>query len=355
MARVSSIILEDARQIVERLGQSLEPLAGSTLLITGGGGFLLSYILDAVKAFNDRHADNPCRLVCVDIFISGLPERVEHLTGDPNFTFIQHDASRPLEYDGPIDYLIHGASIASPMVYRQKPLETIDVNVNGTRHMLELARAKQVRSMLFMSTSEIYGDPTPDAIPTSEDYRGLVSCTGPRACYDESKRLGETLCTIYHQQFGVPVKAIRPFNVYGPGQRLDDKRIIPDLMTAAVNGEPIVLYSDGKATRSFCYVADFITGMLGVLMLDGGGEGYNVGNDQEVSIRTVADLVSNIANGLPTESAVSEDPEYLTDNPQRRCPNLTKLKTATAYRPQIDLEQGLRRTLESYREIVAAA
>lgn len=355
MARVSSVVREDARLVVEEMGETLRQLAGTTMLVTGASGFLCSYLLDVVATFNDMNsgAQPPCRVLALDNFKSGLPERIEHLRERPDIHFIRHDVSQPFQPDAPVDWIIHGASIASPTIYRLYPLETIDANVNGARHMLELAR-RGARSMVYLSTSEIYGDPDPAFIPTPEDYRGNVSCTGPRACYDESKRLSETLCTTYYRLYGTPVKMVRPFNVYGPGQRLDDKRILPDLMSAAVQRQPFVLYSDGRATRSFCYVRDAVRAMLYVLLSQANGEPFNIGNDtEEISIAGLAERLSEVVTsaGVPVEYQVSGDPQYLTDNPQRRCPDLTKLRAHTPYSPEVNLTEGLTRTLRSYEEL----
>jgi dTDP-glucose 4,6-dehydratase/UDP-glucuronate decarboxylase len=351
LSTVTSIIREDARLAASDLDAELRALSGTTLLVTGAGGFLLSYLLDVVAAWNQLGSAAPCHLIAVDNFQTGLPDRVQHLVGDPHVEFRTHDVTKPLAPSRPVEWVVHGASIASPTLYRRFPLETIDVNVNGTWRMLDLAKAG-ARSMLYLSTSEIYGDPDPAAVPTTEDYRGNVSCTGPRACYDESKRLGETLCMTYFRAHGTPVKIIRPFNVYGPGQRLDDQRILPDLMSAALEGKPIVLLSDGRATRSFCYVRDAIRAMLLVMVSNENGEAFNVGNDREISIRTLAETMAAVAAPprIPVEYRVSDDKDYLSDNPQRRCPDLTKLRTRTRWTPEVDLEEGLRRTLDSYRE-----
>ena len=223
--------------------------------------------------------------------------------------------------------------------------------------MLELARRPEARSLVYLSTSEIYGDPDAAHIPTREDYRGFVSCTGPRACYDESKRLAETLCATYFNLYRVPVKVIRPFNVYGPGQRLDDRRIMPDLMSAALEHKPLVLFSDGRATRAYCYVSDFIRGLLYVLMSDANGEAFNVGNDEkETSVRELAELVRDVAGSPPLEVQfkVSKDAHYLTDNPRRRCPDLAKLRSEFPWTPRVPITEGLRRTLISYQAAAEA-
>ena len=346
------IIELDAKTISEELSGPLSRLAGTTLLVTGGSGFLCSYLLETVAYLNDHVLSSPCRVISIDNLRSGIAERIAHLEGRPAFRFVNHDVSKPLELGERVDWIIHGAGIASPTFYRRYPIETIDVNVSGTRHMLDLARQTSARSLLYMSTSEIYGDPDAAHIPTTEDYRGYVSCTGPRACYDESKRLAETLCAVYHNLHQVPVKVIRPFNVYGPGQRLDDRRIIPDLMSAALERRPIELFSDGRATRAFCYVSDAIRAIWFILLSDANGEAFNVGNDErEITIGDLAETLREVAGPpeLKIVRKVSAEKEYLTDNPQRRLPNLTKLRSAFPWAPKVSLAEGLKRTLLSYQ------
>jgi len=349
-AATTSIIREDAERVVAELSAHLSLLNGSTLLVTGASGFLCSHFVETVAVFNET-ARPGCRLLAVDNFKTGLPERLAWIAGRRDIELRQCDVSIGFEPGEPVDWIIHGAGIASPPVYRQFPLDTIDVNVNGARHTLDLLR-RSGRGMLLLSSSEIYGDPDPAHIPTAEDYRGYVSSTGPRACYDESKRLGETLAMTYYRLYGSPVKIIRPFNVYGPGQRLDDGRIIPSLMSAACHRQPIVLYSDGRATRSFCYVRDAIRGMLLVLLSPVAGEAFNVGNDEEISIGDLAHIAAALDGPplLPIRFETSADSDYLSDNPQRRCPDLTKLRSLAAWEPRVRVREGLARTLQSYRE-----
>jgi len=351
MALSSSVIREDAQWLAASAGLPMERLAGKTLLLTGACGFLGAYVLDVLAHWNRTQA-RPCRILAMDNHLVGLPERVQHLRDRPDIRFLDQDLTRPYGPDEPIQLIFHAAGVASPTFYRRYPLETLDVNVGGTRQLLELCRTQPVERMLHLSTSEIYGDPTPDAIPTREDYRGLVSCTGPRACYDESKRLSETLCALYHQLHGVPVAVGRPFNVYGPGQRIDDRRIVPDLMQAALRGGPLVLLSDGRATRSFCYLRDATWAMLLILLEGRPGEAYNLGNDhEEVSMLQVAETLREVA-GLPgpVQYRQSEDRHYLTDNPQRRCPDLGRLRALGRFEPQVQLREGLARTWRAYRE-----
>lgn len=356
--RTAPIVFDDCQEILTDIGDRITAIAGKTVVITGANGFLMSYLVDVILAWNDLKLGEPARVIAVDNLITGRAERLEHLTGRPDLLVLQHDITRPLELDEPVHFIVHGASIASPMVYREFPLETIDANVGGTRLMLELARDHDVEGMLVMSTSEVYGDPDPAFVPTPETYRGSVSCTGPRACYDESKRLSETMAIVFNQLHDVPVVLIRPFNVFGPGFRLDDKRVLPDFMTSVLNNQPIVMLSDGRPTRAFCYVSDAVRAMLLLLVSGRGGEAFNVGNDEgEISIADLARLVANVAAELTGEEPVSvtlgesADPAYLTDNPQRRCPDLTKLRTAMNWAPEISVAEGMRRSLVSYIQL----
>jgi UDP-glucuronate decarboxylase len=348
-----AVLRDDAVRAAQALGPVADALEGAGVLISGGAGFLGAAMVDVLVHLNQHRFRSPAKVVVVDNFVTGVPGRLRHLAEEHGVETITADISQDLRIPGDFQYVIHAAGIASPIVYRAKPLQTADVNVWGMRRMLELARAQRdLRGFLYFSTSEIYGDPDPEHIPTREDYRGYVSCTGPRACYDESKRFGETLAVVYHQEFGFPVKSVRPFNVYGAGQRLDDGRIIPDLIRAAARGTPLVLHSDGRATRSFCYISDAVAGFYRALLQGRPGEAYNIGNDHEVSIREVAEHVSRMS-GTDVAFEVSADPHYLTDNPQRRCPDLTKSREHLQYAPFTSLTDGLERTLQWAREVLA--
>jgi dTDP-glucose 4,6-dehydratase/UDP-glucuronate decarboxylase len=351
-SRTTTIVEEDVAVILDDLTTPLAKLHGSTLLVTGASGFLCSWFVETVAALNDQGVGEPCRVIAVDNHVTGQADRLARIGGDW-LRLVEHDVTHPLDLGEPVDWVINGASIASPTTYRRFPLETIDVNVTGTRNALELARTHDSRGVLHISSSEIYGDPDPAFVPTSEEYVGRVSCTGPRACYDESKRLSETLCMTYRRLYDVPVKIVRPFNVYGPGQRLDDGRIMPDILGSLVRREPISLFSNGEATRAFCYVTDAIRAMWHVLLSDVAVEIFNVGNDlDEVAIAELAAQAAVLGGppSLPVVHAASHDSDYVSDNPQRRCPDLTKLRSTFPWVPRVPLLTGIERAYRSYLE-----
>lgn len=359
----AQVVARDLADICRRLEPEFSKMAGKTLFISGGAGFLGHYLVQAVLHWN-RHqgAAEPVRVIASDNYIRGVPDWLTALEGDPSLTLLRHDITDPLPDDlGPLDFIIHAASIASPIYYRRYPIETMDANVNGLRLLLERCRRQQesghpVSGFLNFSTSEIYGDPTPDQIPTPETYRGNVSCTGPRACYDESKRYGETLCVNFARQHDLPVACARPFNNYGPGLKISDRRVIPDFARDLFAGNDLVMLSDGSPTRTFCYVADAIVGYFKILVRGRAGEAYNIGNEKpEISMLTLAEMLAETARGLfgytgKVVRKTSSDQEYLTDNPQRRCPIIAKAREELGFEPEVPIEEGLRRTLVWYRD-----
>lgn len=357
------MIESDLDYIAAQLESELTSMSGCRLLITGGAGFLGYYLVQAVLHWNRHRADgDPVRVVVFDNFMRGKPGWIGELESDPHFESRIHDMTEPLPADiGDVQYIIHAATIASPHYYRKYPIETMDANINGLRYLLDYSRdqvaaGKPFHGFMFYSTSEIYGDPTPEHIPTSEDYRGNVSCTGPRACYDESKRYGETLCVNYARQYGLPIRITRPFNNYGPGLKLTDKRVIPDFARDILHGRDIVMLSDGAPTRTFCYVADAVVGHYKVLVRGRDGESYNIGIDRpEISVAELAERIVAEARSLfdyrgTVVRKTSDDADYLVDNPNRRCPNIDKARRDLDYVPQISLEDGLRRSLIWYSE-----
>ncbi len=345
----------DAQDVVDNLGDANQRFSGKTVLITGAGGFLGCHFVHYLALLNESGVfDEPVKIVASDNFIRGVPEWMSSIEG--NVEIQKRDIIQQKEF-GAADFVIHAASIASPMYYRLHPLETMDANIQGLRNLLDYSIAHQFESMLFFSSSEIYGDPDPAHIPTKETYRGYVSCTGPRACYDESKRFGETLCVTFQQVHGTRIKTARPFNNYGPGLKITDRRVIPDFARDILEGRDIVMLSDGTATRTFCYISDAITGYLLALLSDQDGEAFNIGADgPEISMRDLASMLLKISGSdRKVVFQNSEDAHYLTDNPVRRCPDLTKARTILGYSPRIGLEEGLSRTMDYYRDFPTAA
>ena len=341
---LDDVFVEDVRIIAKNLSEFHNDLNEKTVLIAGGKGFLGTYFKNVLIQINET-LSKPMKIIIMDSLITSKEKNDEK---NPNIEFLEQDISQSFEIQNDIDYIIHTASIASPPTYRKFPIKTVDVNYEGTKNLLELAKEKKVTSMLFLSSSEIYGDP--DVFPTPESYVGKVSCTGPRACYDESKRLAETISILYFQQYNVPVKIARPFNVYGPYLNLNDGRIIPDFMNNAINKSQIIIHSDGTPTRSFCYASDAISGFFKLLFSNHNGIICNVGNDEEVSVKNVANIIQNIMNKpISIKMEKSEDPNYTKDNPQRRCPDLSLIKKSVNYKPTVNLEEGLKRVYMWYR------
>ncbi len=339
------VLKDDIAEIVKAIGEPARDFAGKTILLTGGRGFLGRYFMEVFALLNETVLEAPCELVVLDNLITAGKEGSEIPSG-PHLRFILHDVTRPLEWDGALDYVIHAAGIASPFYYRAYPLETLDVATVGTRNMLELANRNRAR-FAFFSSSEIYGDPDAKHVPTPESYRGNVSCQGPRACYDESKRVGETLCYVFHETHGTATNTIRPFNVFGPGMQETDYRVMPNFANRIKAGRPLNVYGAGTQTRTFCYITDAMAGFLRVILKGVPGEAYNIGNPKpEISM---LDLIASIEKVLGRKVAheVIEYPDsYPADEPMRRCPDIRKARLQIGYQPRVDLEDGLRRFLE---------
>jgi UDP-glucuronate decarboxylase len=364
------LLAADLDTIVGDLREEFGRIAGKSLLITGGAGFLGYYLVQAALHFNRTAGPGQKIAVTVwDNFARGAPAWLTALQGDKNLRLERRDLieSLPEKMDD-YQYIIHAAGIASPMYYRKYPLQTIDANINGLRNLLDYSvrqadAGRPIEGFLFYSSSEIYGDPAAEAIPTPEDYRGNVSCTGPRACYDESKRFGETICVTFARQFGVPVKMARPFNNYGPGLKITDGRVLADFAKEVMTGRDIVMFSDGSPKRTFCYSSDAITGYYKVLVKGRPGEAYNIGTETpEISMAELAERVTRTARQLFGYSGkvvrgASAEADYLVDNPNRRCPVIEKARQELGYNPSVPIDEGLRRALIWYhhnREAEAA-
>ena len=287
----------------------------------------------------------------MDNYITGSEKRSFLGTLDSKyFDFIFQDVRIPMLIRDRVDYVIHAAGLASPYYYQKYPLETIESAVVGAKNLLEIARTKNAKGFLFFSSSEIYGDPDPKHVPTPETYAGHVSSVGPRACYDESKRLAETLCLTYHKLFNVPIKIVRPFNIYGPGMKINDYRVIPTFLYKSLTGQPLPVHGKGTQTRTFCYVSDAVVGFFKVLLSGKPGGIYNVGNDKpEITMYKLAKILTKTIKSSSKIEIIDYPKTYPGGEPQRRCPDLKKIASELGYSPKVSLEDGLTRSADWFQ------
>lgn len=347
-----TIVERDVEAIAASLTkEELNRCEGSRFLISGGAGFLGSYLLASFAVLNRKYLDKPCRVVSLDNYLTGTKTGVAAHIQDSHISFTQGDVRTPLRIDGPLDYIVHAAGVASPVYYQKFPVETIESAFIGAKNLLECAREKRVKGFLLLSSSEIYGDPDPNFIPTPEHYYGNVSSIGPRACYDESKRLAETIAMVYHTKYKVPIKIVRPFNVYGPGMRPDDYRVVPTFVVRALTKGVLPVHDKGSQTRTFCYVQDGVTAFLKVLLSGKEGEVYNVGIDTgEINMAALAHTVAGLAGTGVAVQSVPYPEAYPSNEPRRRCPDISKIKRDVGFVPVVALEDGLARTLGWFRD-----
>ena len=335
---------QDIEEILENLSTEVQNFSGKTILLSGGRGFLGRYFATFFDKINREILDCPAKIIIIDNLITAGKEG-EKIPNYNNIKFLNHNIITPLQIEESIDYVVHAAGIASPYYYRAYPIETLDVSISGTKNLLELAKINNSK-FVFFSSSEIYGDPDPNKLPIKEDYRGNVSCQGPRACYDESKRVGETLCYIYNNLYKVHTNTIRPFNVYGPGMQEKDYRVLPNFASLIKSNKPLKVYGSGQQTRTFCYITDAITGFLKVILNGISGEAYNIGNPEpEISMIELVEIMKKVSEKELTYEIVDYPDSYPADEPNRRVPNIDKAKLDLKYIPRINLEDGLERFL----------
>ncbi|MEL6786178.1 MAG: UDP-glucuronic acid decarboxylase family protein [Cyanobacteria bacterium J06607_15] len=302
------------------------------ILVTGGAGFIGSHLID--RLMKQGHD-----VICLDNFFTGHKRNIRHWIDNPYFELIRHDITEPIRLE--VDQIYHLACPASPVHYQYNPVKTIKTNVMGTLNMLGLAKRVKAR-FLLASTSEVYGDP--DVHPQPEEYRGNVNCIGIRSCYDEGKRVAETLAFDYHRQNNVDIRIMRIFNTYGPRMFEHDGRVVSNFIVQALQGTPLTVYGDGSQTRSFCYVADLVEGMMRLMNGEHIGP-INIGNPGEYTILQLAETIQKMINP-DAELAFKPLPQ---DDPRQRQPDITKAKNLLGWEPTINLEEGLKMTIDDFR------
>jgi dTDP-glucose 4,6-dehydratase len=306
-------------------------------LITGGAGFLGSHLSDL---FLSRGHE----VVCMDNLITGNPANIQHLMGREGFSFMKYDVTNYIHVEGPLDYVLHFASPASPIDYLEKPIQTLKVGSLGTHKTLGVAKEKKAR-YLIASTSEVYGDPLTH--PQKEDYWGNVNPVGPRGVYDEAKRFAEAMTMAYHRFHGVETRIVRIFNTYGPRMRINDGRVVPAFISQALRNEPLTVFGDGSQTRSFCYVSDLIEGIYRLLMSDE-RQPTNIGNPSEMTVLQFAEEIRRLTGS----SAPIEFRPLPEDDPKIRRPDITKARTLLGWEPQVPLAEGLQRTIDYFKTVI---
>ncbi len=307
------------------------------IVITGGAGFLGSHLADNLLARGDE-------VVAIDNLSTGSKANIEHLFGVSGFTFVEHDVSNYVWVPGDVDAVLHFASPASPIDYLEMPIQTLKVGSLGTHNTLGLALAKGA-TYFIASTSEVYGDPM--VHPQTEDYWGNVNPVGPRGVYDEAKRFSEAMTMAYHRYHDLDTRIVRIFNTYGPRMRPDDGRVVSNFIVQALNGEPLTIYGDGSQTRSFCFVDDEVRGLIALLDSDE-HDPVNVGNPNEFTIAELAEIVLEVTG---SSSTIERHP-LPTDDPTQRKPDITRAREILGWEPQVQLREGVERTVEYFRTIV---
>lgn len=306
----------------------------ASILVTGGAGFLGSHLCERLLDMGEE-------VICVDNYFSGRKQNIEHLLGHPRFEVIRHDIVHPLYVEA--DQIYNLACPASPVAYQYNPIKTIKTSTVGMVNVLGLAKRCKAR-VLHTSTSEVYGDP--DIHPQKEEYWGNVNPIGPRSCYDEGKRVAESLCMNYHHAHDLEVRIVRIFNTYGPRMDPNDGRVVSNFIMQALRGEPLTVYGDGEQTRSFCFVSDLIEGFIRMMQQDEHVGPVNLGNPVE---NTMLELAESVLEATGSSSKITHEP-LPQDDPKRRCPDITRAKSMLNWEPQVDLKTGLGETVAYYKK-----
>jgi len=324
--------------------------SGKTVLISGANGFLPAYMAETLLYLNECCDGKPTQVIGLVRNRERAEARFAAYRGRPDLRLLIQDVCDPIALDGPIHFVVHAASQASPKYYGTDPVGTLSANTLGTHNLLRLARDKGVVRFLFFSSSEVYGQVEPGRGPIAEDAYGYLDPTNLRSCYAEGKRMGETMCVSWHSQYGVPAVIVRPFHTYGPGMRLDDGRVYADFVSNVLHNRDIQMHSDGRAMRAFCYLADAVAGFFTVLQNGAAGVAYNIGNDEgEIAILDLAELLVGLAphRGLKVvRQAPTANLDYLASQVARICPDITRARSL-GWRPTTSVREGFARTLRS--------
>jgi UDP-glucuronate decarboxylase len=351
-ARRNSVIQEDLARITSH-DLPWRTFSGKTILVSGANGFLPAYMVETFLYLNEIDPSINCRVIGMARNRDRARKRFAHLLDRPDFGIVIQDVASPAAIPVPVDFIIHAASQASPKYYGSDPVGTLAANTLGTHNLLTLARDCRAEGFLFISSGDVYGHVAESEIPTREDCFGPLDPNQVRACYGESKRIGETMCAAWDHQYGVPAKIVRPTHTYGPGMALDDGRVFADFVANIVRHEDIVLKSDGSARRAFCYLADAVLAFFTVLLKGDRGQAYNSGNeDCEISVAELAELLVSLfpERGLSLRFHTSGTPAgYLRSTVNRGSLDTSKLR-ALGWRPTTPLAEGFRRTVLSFEE-----
>jgi UDP-glucuronate decarboxylase len=322
-----------------------------TILITGANGFLPAYLVETLLYLNFINKVNNVKVVALVRNIENAKNRFKAYSENSNLKFIIQDVTNPIELPVKIDFIIHAASQASPKYYGIDPVGTLSANILGTINLLKLARENKIESFLYFSSSEVYGELDTNQLPISENTFGFVNPTSIRACYAESKRMGENICVSYHHQYGVPTKIVRPFHTYGPGMKLDDGRVYADFVSDILKNKNIYMHSDGSSVRAFCYLTDATIAFIKVLLEGENGEAYNVGNpNEEYSILLLAETLAKLYPRKKIEvikQIKEENNSYLKSTLSYISPNISKINQLNWF-PSVTVKEGFKRTIESF-------
>lgn len=348
---VNSIIKEDLKAIYNS-DIDWSKFFNSTILITGANGFLPAYLVESLLYLNYVNPKNNVKVIGLVRNIENAKNRFFEYLENANLEFVEQDVSDSILISHKVDYIIHAASQASPKFYGIDPVGTLKANVLGTMNLLGFAKNNDIRSFLYFSSGEVYGELDSEQIPIKENTFGYINPTNVRSCYAESKRMGENICVSYHHQYGVPAKIVRPFHTYGPKMKLDDGRVYADFVSNILMEQDICMHSDGSATRAFCYLTDATVGFFKILLNGKNGEAYNVGNpNEEYSIIELAGTLVNLypEKGLKVIKQLNkENNSYLKSPLKRNSPNIIKISELNWW-PLVSTKEGFKRTIESYK------